>query len=208
VITLGGGGGATVNGDAQRAVELLAQARARADRAAARSVELYDMWERLRAAQTDARAPARSGLGRRPGDAATVQRRIAQFEEMAAATHERAAELYESWLKHNTGTSLAALEHRARQHRDIADVSRSVERLAERTLTGFEARLDRGGASDQRSGNLAALAALDRLRALVGHRVDETVEMCRHEGATWEDIGSALHVTRQTAHERYRRRTE
>ena len=197
-----------MNDDAQRAVEMLAQARARADRAAARSVELYDLLERFRAAQTDTRGPSTSAASDhgRP-ETAPTQRRIAQIEEMAAAAHERAAELYESWLKHHTGAPLAALEHQARRHREIADVTRSVERLAARTLTGFEARLDHGGASDLRSGNLAALAALDRLRALVSHRVDETVEMCRREGATWEDIGSALHVTRQTAHERYRRRT-
>jgi hypothetical protein len=34
------------------------------------------------------------------------------------------------------------------------------------------------------------------------------VDACRQEVATWEDIGSALHVTRQTAHQRYRHRTE
>lgn len=196
-----------MNDDAQRAVDMLAHARARADRAAARSVELYDLLERFRAAQIDAQGARVSAAAdqSRP-ETATTQRRIAQIEEMAAA-HERAAELYESWLKHRTGAPLAALEHQARRHRQIADVTRSVERLAARTLTGFEARLDHSGASDQRSDNLAALAALDRLRALVSHRVDETVEMCRREGATWEDIGSALHVTRQTAHERYRRRT-
>jgi hypothetical protein len=99
-----------------------------------------------------------------------------------------------------------ALEHRARRHREIAEVSRSVERLAERTLTGFEARLNHSGANG-RAETLAALAALDRLRVMLSHRVDETVEACRREGATWADIGSALHVTRQTAHERYHHRT-
>lgn len=199
-----------MNDDAQRAIDMLAHARARADRAAARSVELYDLLERFRAAQTGT-SPGRTAAPpdpARPAVTAITQRRIAQIEDMAAAAHERAAELYESWLKHHTGASLAALEHGARRHREIADVTRSVERLAERTLIGFEARLDHDDASDLRSGSLAALAALDRLRALVNHRVDETVETCRREGATWEDIGSALHVTRQTAHERYRRRTD
>jgi hypothetical protein len=186
----------------------LARARARADRAAARSVELYDLLERLRAAQADT-LPAGPEILSPPSnrvEAVTAQRRVAQLEQMAAATHERAAELYESWLKHHSGAPLAAREL-ARQHRGIAGANRSVERLAERTLTGFEARLDAGASAGADKG-LVALAALDRLRVMVSRRVDETVEACRREGATWEDIGCALHVTRQTAHQRYRRRAE
>jgi hypothetical protein len=200
---------APVNGDAQTAVDLLALARARADRAAARSVELYDLLEQFRAAQADTR-PADTSMPAAPAgrvDTAAAQRRVARLEAMAAAAHERAAGLYESWLKRHAGASPAALEHRSQGHREIADVSRAVERLAERTLTGFEARLY-DETADDRSRSLAALAALDQLRVLVSHRVDDTVEACRREGATWENIGSALHVTRQTAHERYRRRTE
>jgi hypothetical protein len=198
---------ATVNDDARPAEELLAAARARADRAAARSIELYGRPERMQAGRLD----LPDGTPVRPAPAQRIRtvpldRRVAPVEEMAAAAHQQAAELYESWLERQTGPPPAPPE-RAQQHRH-AGISRSVEWLAERALTGFETRLETGATTAGRINSLAVLAALDRLRVMVSRRVDETVEACRREGATREEIGSALHVTRQTAHERYRRRAE
>lgn len=52
------------------------------------------------------------------------------------------------------------------------------------------------------------LAALSSVAALVGE-VDSTVirlvAQARDRGATWEDIGQALGITRQAAHYRYSR---
>jgi hypothetical protein len=53
-----------------------------------------------------------------------------------------------------------------------------------------------------KAGHLAALAALDRLRRVLDGRIEELVAVGRGEGASWAEIGAALGVTRQTAHER------
>jgi hypothetical protein len=131
-------------------------------------------------------------------------RQAAQLEEMAARTHERAAELYESWLKHRGRTQQGGLEHRARMHREIAVATRSVDCLAERTLHGFEARLEAGTPSTGAARSLVTLSALARLRDLIERRIAKWVAAGRREGASWAEIGTALHVTRQTAHQRYR----
>ena len=131
-------------------------------------------------------------------------RRIVALEEMVARTHERAAELYESWLD-QVGPRLDGLADRARRHRERAAATRSVERRAERTLQRFEAWVGAGVPSHGKARSLVALAALARLRRLLDARIEELVAVGRREGASWTDIGAALHVTRQTAHERYRR---
>ncbi len=133
-------------------------------------------------------------------------RRVAQVEEMVARTHERAAELYETWSGRQGASGSAELEHRARRHREIAAAARSVERLAERTLKGFEARVDVGPQRSGKARHLVVLGAWERLRVLVDRRVTDTVVASRREGATWAEIASALGVARQTAHERYRHR--
>ena len=76
--------------------------------------------------------------------------------------------------------------------------------MAERTVRGFEARVESGSSRPGKGRCLAALAALNRLRELVSRRIDEKVKGGRREGATWTEIASALRVTRQTAHQRYR----
>lgn len=131
-------------------------------------------------------------------------RQAAQLEEMAARTHERAAELYESWLKHRGRTQRGGLEHRARMHREIAAATRSVDCLAERTLRGFEARLEAGTPSTGAARSLVTLSGLGRLRDLIERRIAEWVAAGRREGASWAEIGTALRVTRQTVHQRYR----
>ncbi len=133
-------------------------------------------------------------------------RRVAEVEEMVARTHERAAELYETWSGRQGAPGSADLEHRARRHREIAAAARSVERLAERTLKGFEVRVDVGPQRSGKARHLAVLAAWERLRALVDRRITDTVVASRREGATWTEVASALGVTRQTAHERFRHR--
>src|SRR4051794_14787471 len=49
----------------------------------------------------------------------------ALVEEMVARTHERAAELYESWLKRRGAPRGEGLERRAQVHRELADAARS-----------------------------------------------------------------------------------
>jgi hypothetical protein len=135
-------------------------------------------------------------------------RKVAQLEEMVARTHERAAELYESWLEQRTDPATDAapgsLRSRARRHREMAASARSVQRLAARSLQGFEARLAAGTAAPGKERQIAVLAGLELLRRLLDRRIEEVVWAGRQDGATWAEIASALRVTRQTAHERYR----
>jgi hypothetical protein len=145
----------------------------------------------------------------RPPQTAVVDesvRRLAQVEEMVARTHERAAELYETWLDQQVGGVPGGLEQRAQRYRENAAAARSGERIAARMLSSFEARIDalpnRGEAR-----HLVALAALERLRVLTDRRIEETVAAGRRSGLTWAQIAAALGVTRQTAHERYRHRS-
>jgi len=139
-----------------------------------------------------------------PGDGFS---RVAAMEEMVARTHERAAELYETWMRQQPGPRAAVLEDRARRHRQRAAATRSFDRLAERAVQRFETGIAAGNPLQGKSRQLVALAALECLRRLVDSRVDEVVAAGRREGASWAEIGSALRVTRQTAHERYRTRS-
>jgi hypothetical protein len=50
---------------------------------------------------------------------------------------------------------------------------------------------------------LAALAAIAPLVGEVDGAVVRLVAQARSQGATWEDIGAALGITRQGAHSRY-----
>lgn len=59
--------------------------------------------------------------------------------------------------------------------------------------------------------SVEALEALyEATQSLRHHAVPMGVTNARAEGndATWEDIGTALHMTRQSAHERFNRRTQ
>ena len=180
------------------------QVRERRNGAVVRTGEVRDRLGRLRSAQADAlRASGRPGT---LGETDRL-RQVAQLEEIVARTHECAAELYEIWSKQHTATQPGALVHRARRHREIAAATRSVDRVAEHTLRGFEARVEAGRPTTGKARHLVALSALERLRALMERRIEETVTAGRREGATWAEIASALRVTRQTAHQRYRRRT-
>jgi hypothetical protein len=75
--------------------------------------------------------------------------------------------------------------------------------LAARILESFEARAVRRRPPNDKGRKLALLQAQVDLRALVSRRIDQLVSESREEGATWAEIGQALHVTRQTAHQRY-----
>jgi hypothetical protein len=125
-------------------------------------------------------------------------------EEMVARTHERAAELYESWVKRRGGGRLDGLERRAQVHRELAAAARSVDRLAERVLDGFQARVEAGTAATGKQRSLRTLAGWERLRILIAERIEQSVAVNRREGATWAEIAAALRVTRQTAHQRFR----
>jgi hypothetical protein len=135
-------------------------------------------------------------------------RTVTQMEEMVARTHERAAELYETWLEQRGAATAATLRGRARHHRRMADEARSVRRLVARSLQGFETRLAARVPAAGKARTLTVLAGMEHLRRLLDRRIEETVATGRREGASWAEIASALHVTRQTAHERYRNRPE
>lgn len=131
-------------------------------------------------------------------------RQVARLEEMAAQTHERAADLYERWLGLRGDAASPELRGRADKHRNLAVAGRSVPRLAERTLQGFEARLVAFVPLPGKARDLAVLAGLGHLRRLLDRRIEEVVAGCRRQGASWAEVGAALRVSRQTAHERYR----
>jgi hypothetical protein len=131
-------------------------------------------------------------------------RRAAQMEEMVARTHERAATLYESWVEYYGDKATAELQQRARMHREIADAVRSVDRLAERTIRGFEARVEAGTSKTGKARCLLALSTLEHLSVLIARRIEERVAACRHQGASWAQIAAALHISRQSAHQRFR----
>jgi hypothetical protein len=157
----------------------------------------------------DRRAPAPAGAGSghvtgEPGDGA---HRIAELEEMVARTHERAAELYEGWVRLQPGPQTVGLEARARRHRERAAAARSFERLAERAVQRFEVGIAAGTPLQGKARQLVVLAALECLRRLLDGRIEEVVAAGRREGASWAEIGASLRVTRQTAHERYRSRS-
>ena len=157
-----------------------------------------------RRASPAGRVPTRSPAANGSGENVRALRHVAELEEMVARSHERAAELYESWVKHPLDDRGLGLERRARMHRELAAAGRSVERLAERTLSGFEARVEAGTPKPGKVRGLVTLAALERLRVLINQRIEQLVAANRREGATWAEIATALHVTRQTAHQRYR----
>jgi hypothetical protein len=190
------------NGDPERVQD-------RADGVAVHIEDVRDLLERSWVARADT-ASERTGRqsGRMVESASRntddTVRRVAQLEEMVARTHERAAELYETWLERQVTDGPADLQRRAQRHREIAATARSAERLAERTLREFQTRVDTGTPRTGKSRHLLALSALEGLRVLINSRIAGTVGISRREGATWADIAAALGVTRQTAHERYR----
>jgi hypothetical protein len=181
--------------------------RDRADQVTARTGDEQSSW------------PARANTvpqrtGRQPraivdptaGDTGDPVRRVAQLEEMVARTHERAAELYETWLGRQATAGSVDLQRRAQRHREIAATARSAERLTERALREFQTRIETVTPRTGKARHLLTLSALEGLHALISSRIAETVGASRQEGATWAEIAAALGVTRQTAHERYRHR--
>lgn len=147
--------------------------------------------------------PGSSGAGVGDGPMS----KVARLEEMVARTHERAAELYETWLEQRSDTTAGPLRSRALRHRELAAEVRSLRRLAARNLQALEIRLAAGVPVPGKARQLAVLAGLEQLRDLLDRRIQEVVAAGRDEGASWAEIASALRVTRQTAHERYRRRS-
>jgi hypothetical protein len=180
--------------------------RDRTSQAASRSAELQAQAQRLRTFRGTPARPAAPFDPHPPAFADDPLRRVAELEEMVARTHERAAQLYETWSAQQVGATLDGLEQQARRHREMAAASRSAEGLIERTVDGFVARVDTGTFATVKVRHLVALAALERLRTVTSLRIADTVSAGRREGATWAEIAAALGVTRQTAHERFRRR--
>jgi hypothetical protein len=132
--------------------------------------------------------------------------RVTRLEEMVARTHERAADLYEKWLDQRSDPAAESLRSRASRHRELAAEVRSVERLAALSLRGLELRIAGRVSVAGKTRSIAVLTGLEHLRRLLDQRIEEVVAAARQEGASWTEIASALRVTRQTAHERYRNR--
>ena len=115
-------------------------ARSLAGLAEARSAESHQRGARLPAAQAQAgsvRLPGTSGqvVERANAVAESAERWVVEVELAVAAAHQRAAEVYESWLQHRVSAfSREELAQRAQAHRDKLAASRSVDRLGERTL--------------------------------------------------------------------------
>jgi len=82
----------------------------------------------------------------------------------------------------------------------VLAMARSTDRAVGEELT----RLARAVAGP-RSSRLERAAALLRIAEQADHLAREAVSAARQlDGASWADVGEALGVSRQTAHERYR----
>jgi hypothetical protein len=81
-----------------------------------------------------------------------------------------------------------------------------IERQTELILTLYEKAAARRHHSP-RGRELVLLTALVHLDQQVRQRIDELVDACRQDGATWAEIATALGTSRQAAHERFGRRS-
>ncbi len=72
-------------------------------------------------------------------------------------------------------------------------------------LTENDADLTTLAAKPSERDALAYAAALHRTARLVDDGLRAHVAIARDEGATWQQIGDALGMTKQAAHERFRR---
>jgi hypothetical protein len=135
----------------------------------------------------------------------SVRRWATEVEMAVAQVHQQAAQLYESWLERPISPlARERLARRTRTHRDRLASGPAVERLVERTLTLFEDRAGAGTTAGREASGLIVLAALKRLQTAVDRRIEAYVAASRREGGSWAEIASALQVTRQAAHERFR----
>jgi hypothetical protein len=90
--------------------------------------------------------------------------------------------------------------------RNHAERRAGPDRQAELVLAGYETAPDRPHHSAG-GRELALLTSLVHLDRRVRQRIDELVDACRQDGATWAEIAAALGTTRQAAHERFGRRS-
>ena len=105
-----------------------------------------------------------------------------------------------------TGLRPAHTAPAALRDRNHAEERADAERQAELVLRVYE----KGTARRHhlaRGRELALLAALVHLDQRLRQRIDERVDACRHDGATWAEIAAALGTSRQAAHERFGRRS-
>lgn len=70
-------------------------------------------------------------------------------------------------------------------------------------LVALDGGLASGGPPNRPLDQLVALAAIERE---VRDRIGQQVAACKDEGISWAEIGKALQVSRQAAHERFHRR--
>jgi hypothetical protein len=75
--------------------------------------------------------------------------------------------------------------------------------LAHGLLGHYERQIRRSSSRDAKLARLELLAALHELETVLHEHVSAAVNDCRTSSATWAQIGDALGVTRQAAHERY-----
>ena len=97
------------------------------------------------------------------------------------------------------------LREQAIQLRDqvLAQRRQFRTRLAHQLLGYYEHNVRRSGSRHTKPAKLELLAALHELEAILSEHISAAVEDCRTSNATWAQIGDALGVTRQAAHERY-----
>lgn len=128
-----------------------------------------------------------------------TRRHVAEMQRLIAGVNGRASSAVGSAVARDR-PGAAATAPRSPGSRAGSD------RRADEALAAFEQRCVAGvprRAPDRILSLLEAFAGLDRL---VKVRLEELVDACRAEGATWGEIGTALHVSRQAAHERFARR--
>jgi hypothetical protein len=189
--------------------ERIARARSRADRAVDYVSQAHRRSANAGPSEPDAAVTSMLSRSRAVAEQARVGAEAARqlavlMEEEVAAAHESAAVLYERWMREQWTRNREDLARRANAHRERARDWLSPQRLAHRIVAAFEARALRGATRAGKKRQLAALEALVALKAQVVHRIDELVADSRREGASWAEIADMLHVTRQTAHQRYR----
>jgi hypothetical protein len=97
------------------------------------------------------------------------------------------------------------LGDQARQLHDHVELQRREfrRRLAQHLLSSYERDLRRTSSRDAKLATLERLSALHDLQAILQEHIFVAVADSRARNATWAEIGGALGVTRQSAHQRY-----
>jgi len=82
----------------------------------------------------------------------------------------------------------------------------AVDRFVVEVLTALDVPPGSAGTRSRKSRATARLVALAVLDRRTRDLMEEAVAACREHGASWAEIGTALGISRQAAHERFGRR--